>query len=162
MVEKKSSGIMSLFRSLEAKENKSWQEVISWCKLIGLKPDEVKKLATGFVFKNKKKQLEINILRDKDNFKHLLSFVDAIKKKSANKLFNQGKGSKELQKFSKIFGYEIPRSRATLSEDLTIIKNAFGIKRIHYGTYKDKKLEEAEKRKAKKDQRLKQLQKSQY
>ena len=80
MVGKKSSGIMSLFRSLEAKENKSWQEVISWCKLIGLKPDEVKKLATGFVFKNKKKQLEINILRDKDNFKHLLSFVDAIKK----------------------------------------------------------------------------------
>ena len=141
MVGKKSSGIMSLFRSLEAKENKSWQEVISWCKLIGLKPDEVKKLATGFVFKNKKKQLEINILRDKDNFKHLLSFVDAIKKKSANKLFNQGKGSKELQKFSKIFGYEIPRSRATLSEDLTIIKNAFGIKRIHDGTYKDKQLE---------------------
>ena len=31
MVGKKSSGIMSLFRSLEAKENKSWQEVISWC-----------------------------------------------------------------------------------------------------------------------------------
>jgi len=154
MVGKKSSGIMSLFRSLEAKENKSWQEVISWCKLIGLKPDEVKKLATGFVFKNKKKQLEINILRDKDNFKHLLSFVDAIKKKSANELFNQGKGSKELQKFSKIFGYEIPTSRATLSEDLTIIKNAFGMKRSKDGSYTRKQLEIYRKRLAKKQKRL--------
>jgi len=154
MVGKKNTGIMSLFRSLEAKEDKSWQEVISWCKMIGLKPDEVRKLATGFVFKNKKKQIEINILRDKDNFKHLLSFVNAIKKKSATELFNQGKGSKELQKFSKIFGYEIPNSKATLSEDLTIIKNAFGMKRSKDGSYTRKQLEIYRKRLAKKQKRL--------
>ena len=89
MVGKKSSGIMSLFRSLEAKENKSWQEVISWCKLIGLKPDEVKKLATGFVFKNKKKQLEINILRDKDmDEEHSAEF----KKISSNPKYNSSVG----------------------------------------------------------------------
>jgi len=56
MVGKKRSGIMSLFRSLEAKENKRWKEVISWCKLIGLKLDEDKWLKRGLVFKHKKKK----------------------------------------------------------------------------------------------------------